>query len=394
MAGMRAAARWGAGRAVLVALVACQLPVAPATAGTLDAARQAFAAANAALAPHDDGFGFLDDAPASPALLRARWQAWRAWAVDFLTDHPAAAAPQLAQALGALGQDVSAEAVGLSPGVFLVSMSFNGGGDVFVVAASGGGPRIVWSLGEATPAAGPLRAWSAEAAATGCRTARGDGKWAECGPLDGSIGRLPDSGAGQPRFYVNATYLQLAGETVAGQLGVWTWTGAGATPLLTRTYSYMLDQPQFLRVSGGTLKLRVKDEFKTFFACGACEGRQLDWTLRLTPAGVDDLGRVSLTPELDLVDQLFDRAFHGRPLADIASPSVAAAVSRKAAAIRRSNAGLDNPATLGMLDGFRISGPPAARVVCLATDGGGTFRFTLAGGRAVAMRDLGDAQCG
>jgi len=46
----------------------------------------------------------------------------------------------------------------------------------------------------------------------------------------------------------------------------------------------------------------------------------MDWVVRVTPEAVEDLGETRAVPQLDLLDELFDRIIHGRSLADIASP--------------------------------------------------------------------------
>src|SRR6202044_3108135 len=58
-------------------------------------------------------------------------------------------------------------------------------------------------------------------------------------------------------------------------------------------------------------------------ACNSCLGRQVDHSLRIDPDGVHDQGRVSVTPELDLVDAAFDRLHRGLPIDGLASPQAA-----------------------------------------------------------------------
>ncbi|HTW74856.1 MAG TPA: hypothetical protein VMD56_08065, partial [Steroidobacteraceae bacterium] len=45
---------------------------------------------------------------------------------------------------------------------------------------------------------------------------------------------------------------------------------------------------------------------------GACAGRQLEHRIQITPSGISDLGTTSLTPELDLVDELYARIKAGQ----------------------------------------------------------------------------------
>jgi hypothetical protein len=44
--------------------------------------------------------------------------------------------------------------------------------------------------------------------------------------------------------------------------------------------------------------------------------------LRITPTGVEKLGKVSTTLELDLIDELFYRLAHGQPTSEIAASQV------------------------------------------------------------------------
>jgi len=299
-------------------------------------ARTAFRAAEVALDRHSDGF-FLDDDPQAPALLERRWSVVRQWTVAYLKEHPAATEAEIASAVRRLSADLRIEAIRLDPRTVLVSASRGEMGTVFIVAAPGKRFAIAWTISHSAassaPEAGLLAAWAADGARDSCRMAppnRGG-----CGPLFGAIGRLPDDGAGNHRFYVDATYAQPMGLTVAVQLSIWTWTGRTAKPLFAKTYAYMLDQRLGTRLDGNLLHLRVKDEFKTFFACGSCEGRQLDWTIRIGPDRIEDLGKTSAVPELDLIDALYDRMLNGEPVKDLASPAVVKALASKTAAVGR-----------------------------------------------------------
>jgi hypothetical protein len=84
----------------------------------------------------------------------------------------------------------------------------------------------------------------------------------------------------------------------------------------------MLGQAVGIRLVGNLLKVREKTEFRTFDNFGSIEARQTDWTARLTPQGIEDLGETSLNPELDVVDELFYRVINHQQAADVAAPAV------------------------------------------------------------------------
>jgi hypothetical protein len=199
----------------------------------------------------------------------------------------------------------------------LASASRGEMGTVFIVAARDNRFATAWTIADAAassvPEAGLLSAWVPARARDSCRKPPPDATWLTCGALSGAIGKLPDARGGRHRFYVDATYAQGMGMTVTAQLSIWRWTGQTAEPLLAKIYDYMIDQKLGTRLDGDLLRLRVKDEFKSFFACGSCEGRQLDWTIRIGPDRIEDLGKTSAVPELDLVDTLYDRVLRDQP---------------------------------------------------------------------------------
>ncbi len=85
----------------------------------------------------------------------------------------------------------------------------------------------------------------------------------------------------------------------------------------------MIDQKTGDRFANGIFTIGQKEDFRTFYSCGMCNGRQIQHRLRLTPTGIEDLGKRSLSPTLDLVDELLWRLGHNRSTSDIASAQVA-----------------------------------------------------------------------
>lgn len=360
------------------------------------AAKTAFRAAEAALSRHSDGF-FLDDDPQAPALLEAEWLVVRQWAVAYLKEHPAATDATIALAIGRLSPDLEIEVVRLDPRTVLASASRGEMGTVFIVAQQDNRLAIAWTISDSTASnaqgTGLLAAWAAGRARHSCRKAPPDETWLTCGALFGAIGALPDERDGSHRFYVDATYAQGMGATVTAQLSIWRWTGLAAEPLLAKTYDYMIDQKRGTRLDGDLLRLRAKDEFKTFYACGSCEGRQLNWTIRIGPDGVEDLGETSAVPELDLIDALYDRILKGQPASDLAAPAVVKMLESKTEAVRMEASGSGDLATLGMLWDWKVTAEGQRTKLWMSTDGGGTYLFTIdtAAGkpRVSAAEDLG-----
>jgi len=121
----------------------------------------------------------------------------------------------------------------------------------------------------------------------------------------------------------------------------------------------------------------VKDEFKSFFACGSCEGQQLDWTIRIGPDRIDDLGMTSAAPELDLIDTLYDRILNAKPVTDLASPAVVKALESKTEAVRKEASGSDDPPTLGMLWDWKVAVEGQRTKLWMSTDDGGSYLFTI-----------------
>jgi len=330
---------------------------------------------------------------ATPALASpTSWSAGER-VVERLLDEGAAPAALKAAFVGDKTIDVSA--LPLEAGVWLVTLSrFEDSADVFVAERKAGGYAITWRLGDAEAGAvgdlKPLRAWTVAAAQDDCRKHLPDADWADCGPIAPEIGALPSGSGGRPRFWLLGTYAQEAGETESAQLSLWRWDGKAASPLLARTFQFKIDEDEGPTVVGRVVRLPVKDDFKTMLSCGACSGRQRIWRFGLTAEGVRDLGERSVTPELDLADQLFDRAAHHRALADLASPTAAKAIAAHLSVI--------DPKSqwpMGTLEEWLLSRD--RRRLCLATDGGGTWRLDLTRSHgaleAERVRYVGDGLC-
>jgi hypothetical protein len=364
---------------VITAAGAAMAAATSAVAGDLASAKRDFVAARAALTPHFDGFS-LDKTPQAPALLKREQAVIQQWAVDYLDTHPGATAKQVAAAIRGLGTDLYSSAAKLDGQTVLISAWLDEAGQAFIIVRRGGRFELAWTaadFAEAHVRPTDLRyAWSLKAARGTCRDQPDGPERTRCGPVYGAVGKLPDGPDGAHRFFVDATYAQPMGATVGAQLDVWEWDGRDAKPLFVKGYDYMIDQRgPGPTVRGDRLVTRVKGDFTTFFACGGCEGRQMDWTLRLTPGGVEDLGETSRAPELDLVDEAYDRIVRHKSAETLASPQVLAAMTRTVA-------GADPPDKtgyfgLGMLDDWRVTEAGGVRRLCVAVDAAGTQVFTI-----------------
>jgi hypothetical protein len=346
------------------ALAACILLLSP----SLAAAPDPIARAADALAPHTDGFGIYDASGSAP--LDAYWAALTDKALAHLNG--GGTAETLAKAM-AQGDDASADAVTLAPGLVGLSLHYGEMGDVLLLARRGARFAVAWDA--AKPDASAIRrfpvlaAWTPAAAAATCRSrAKGDDKYG-CGALSGGFLRLPADRAGHVRFAIDATYAQAAGETVAGQLSLWSWDGKAATPLLAKTFIKMIEGPYGASLAGDVLTVREKGDFKTFFTCGACEGRTLDWSVRIGPDGLTDLGEKSFVPELDAVDGVLDAIRHGAPTAALASDQVVAVLRpfvRQAVEEARNDP--NHFFSLVMLETHGVTRRGGATTLCFSTD--------------------------
>jgi hypothetical protein len=282
-----------------------------------------------------------------------------AHAVEFLNAEPDATADALVQEVERLdADDLNVTAVQLTGGAhaaYAVSAAFPSGGSFFVVARDHTGRFAVrWNVKDvAARRQSPndeIGQWS-----------RTEVSWGH-GPLRGEIGRLPASRTGRSRFYVDAEGAAPAGGTWNKQLSIWEWNGQEAMPLLARAYSVSVDTGQVV-LDGETLVIPTKDGYKTFHSCGQCPEPEVLWRVQVTPDGVRDLGKEHVTPELQVVDELFDRVLRGKRSSDIASASAAVA-------LRKVIDELDLPkeAPLGMLSHWQITKTNGQHVLEFATD--------------------------
>jgi hypothetical protein len=289
--------------------------------------RKEYAAVAAALKGHSDGF-FIDKSPESAALLDREWSLQTAWVTAYLEDHPSADAKQIARAVSDLGANIQSEAILLGRGLYGIAIQEGEVGNVFVIAERHKHYRLVWNAKDLRPGTTRnsklLAAWSAQAARGDCREKVSGEDWLSCGPLHGGFGSLPEDQNGRRRFFLDGSYAEYAGLSVAAQLSVWVWDGSEMRLEFLGTYGYYIGQPAGTRLDGELLRVRVREQYRTFSTCCDDEGRPMDWNLRLTPTGVQDLGYSPVPSPLETMDELFYRTAKGIPADDIAASAVLA----------------------------------------------------------------------
>lgn len=355
-----------------------------------------YQAASAQVKKHQSSDGpYLDNDPQSPKWLAKKWALAGEWLTASLDASGSVGPDQVKAAMYALEPSGKPDFIALDATTFVVSVPGDFG-NFFIVTKAAGHFHVAWSIADVQPVHGKpaemLAAWRPENA----RDQRRDIPTA--GPINGALGMLPPDARGRARFYIDGIYAEPIGSTVPAQVSVWMWDGTHARLLIARRFGVMLDQKVGTRLEGELLKVQQKKEFRTFSSCGQCEGRQVDWIVRVDGKGIADLGEASTVPELDAVDELLFRLIHGRSATDIASP----AAIKSASAILRDARG-DQPAkewmklpTIGMMGNWTVRKMPGAEMLCFTADESGTNIYKLipkAGGFFIEDITRPDADC-
>ena len=363
-----------------------------------DSIKHDYLTATSALQKHIEDDFWIDDAPASPELLRRHWFTAGEWVAAWLNEHPQAGAEGVRTAIQELvPEDANPKYLKLTDEAYLVAAP-GALGNAFVVARMSGRYRLARSTAQIQAATGKqadiLAAWRPENA----RHGRRGPYWAASGSA-GTVeptefAMLPRDAEGRVRFYIEGAYAQSAGGTMGAQISLWSWDGTVARPLLARDFAVVVDQSVGTRLEGDLLKVQQKKFFRTFSSCGQCEERQTDWTVRITPEGVEDLGETSMVPELDAVDELFFRLVHQKPATDIASPRAISEAEKIVKSGRRGQSEKEwreNP-WLGMMGKWTVNGNLSNKVLCLFLDslydpGAHLFKMKSTGG-ALFLTDV------
>lgn len=325
------------------------------------------------------GCDFGVETPEERVALGAVWKATQDWTIAWLDARPDWTNAQRRAALlnwnyNTLNRIAPADIYQLRPGLFMVFAQYGEMGNVFLVAQRVGHYAKVWDIRDADPAGYPiLKAWRADQEIDECKAREWTGR---CGPLFGNhIALLPPDEEGRLRFYLDAAYAQAAETTVGAQLSIWSLDGFKPKLQWAAKYAYNFEDIS-RKIDGPFLKIRATDWWHTTYACGTCIGRQMNWTLRLRPDGVDDLGMKPVVPEMDAFDQLAWTIFQKRDARDLATPEV---IARMAKAIRNEKAYLDDLDkdshdlgpdyfSFSMLAGFEVHKVAGGTELCVITD--------------------------
>jgi len=256
--------------------------------------------------------------PAIEKLLSDLWSLAGRWAAGQLAAHPEASAEDLAGAMRKLapGPSLEVSAVRLASGsaaAYAVAVTAVRYGTLLVSARQPDGSfKVVWTLHELA---------AAHAAAADEIARWGDPrKGFDEGPLAGSVHALPSTPTGHARFYLDAMSQPPAGGTFGAQISIWEWDGREPKCLFIKSYVVSLGTTGGAALKADRLELHSKESFKRFYSCDPCPEPEAVWTLRITPVGVEDLGRRLLTPpELSAADELVDRMARHRDVSDLAS---------------------------------------------------------------------------
>ena len=310
----------------------------------------------------------------------------------FLTTHPTATPGQIDTRVCILVSphdrcnsriEAMHDTIKLAPNLFATTVSEDETGTVFIIGPRDGKPSVLWSIHTAQPQSadphGLITAWQIERASDNCREKKPDDSWDLCGPLYASLGILSPDVEGRPRFYIGGGYAQSAGFTIGKQMSVWRWDEDHPTLLWIESYSFMIDQKTGDRFANGIFTIGQKEDFRTFYSCGMCNGRQIQHRLRLTPTGIEDLGKRSLSPTLDLVDELLWRLGHNRSTSDIASAQVAKLLKPQFESAKSESEKI-SPGweSVGMLDDTTTAPILGGKRVCFTADSDlGRLYFTL-----------------
>lgn len=361
------------------------------TGGTGQSPVERYRAAQKVFDAHSNGGFEHDDSAVALKAMKEMSAASEAAVLEVMAKNPTAGERDLTEVLCRLNaseecgdENHVSEVVELGPRLFVAQDRTGETGMVFIVGVVDGHPTVLWWIAEAGEQSmdtrGVLNAWKPENSGNACiEKEKKSERFSRCGPLYAAVGALPADADDRRRFYVDAGYAQEAGATILHQTSVWRWDGSKATLLWIDTHGFMIDQNVGTTFADGVLSIGEKDSFRTFYGCGSCEERQMVRKLRISPKGVEDMGKTSLTPELDLVDELFWRLANGRPTEDIASREVARHFRQAVEDSRRESKKIDRGwFSTGMLGETAVTMMGDSERLCFTDDELGRLYFTIA----------------
>lgn len=334
-----------------------------------------------------------DDSTTAVQALNTMWSAAALVGVDFLATHASATAKELSKELSSLlpeadpklGPPLSTNALEITPGFFLIAFDCYPAGTVFAIARQPQKAAMIWAISqEGAQTNDPrhlLASWHASRAGNACVN-RNRYSSGICGPLTSvSLGSLPPNRNGDARFFIKATYSKDMGGTLDEQISVWSLKDQIPALEWINLYAqsgYDEAIPNGIEFKGGMLLVAEKHEFKTFPSCGSCSGRQMIHRIRVTPDGVQDDGLVSVHPELDTLDNLFEKIANRQPATGLASQQVVNFLQPHLLAAEKQSHEVDpNWFSVGMLIGSSFFPGVSTSSLCFQSDELGPLEFTL-----------------
>ena len=355
-------------RLAVPGLFVCLCAAIPGRAGDQAARLQEdYRAAKEALRPHLEEVS-LDDSAEGPALLDREWELIGDWVAEYLNQHSEASIDEIAAAIARLNPGLKGSAIRLGNKAYLVAAQTVPLGTFFIAAQAGAKFQVAWHVKDASDGE------PGEPEGLSHWTPRG----ARCCALSvGRLGPLPPDAKGNARFWVEAVYSN--GSTRRAQLSIWQWDGDDATPLLMKPYAFTVAAPDARTTfDGDALRIRTKENFKTFAASPDESGAAAEWGVRVTPQGVTDLGKRWLAPELIAIDELDYRVSRQTPAEDLAAPAVIAELKEGIPDVCDNRSVKNECASLGTLVDWKSSSPGPERTrLCLDVDPLPRYLFTI-----------------
>jgi hypothetical protein len=221
------------------------------------------------------------------------------------------------------------DVVALTSDVYAFAAQWGATGTIFLASRRDGEWAVVWDIRKADVGRfSALKAWRTDHARAGCEDEKGQSRFYDCGPLYGVAFPVKPDAQGRARFGVSATYAQGVGFTVTSQISFWRWDGTKAEPLFGSTYVHEEDDIARGLNAADTVVVRVKEDYRSFEACGACNGRQYDWTFRVLPDRIEDGGKRLVHPEADFIDAVYADLQDHKPVAAAGTPQALALMER------------------------------------------------------------------
>jgi hypothetical protein len=266
-----------------------------------------------------------------PKAFDQIWSLMADWVVTYLENTPNASPEHVAKKLEELDPPrecantdikcwdeyhIDATAVQLAEGdqaAYAVSVNLHVSGTFFIVQRKSADKfQAVWNIKEL---------------ATKHYASRDEiGYWAHMGfsyidgPLIGHVSMLSPGNKGVPRFLIDAMAFTMRSE-FPKQVSIWEWNGQEAIPLLIKSYRSTINTGE-IAFDGRFLKIPTKEDYKTFFSSSMGPEAKVIWTVKVGLGGIEDLGKIHETPELQWMDQLWSRLLSGKKAEDMASPQV------------------------------------------------------------------------